>query len=161
MIQQTSTPGVFSVLYTGLPNASRSKEWKAMKDCSERTKKSVESAQSCWLFCAPLHHHRHSVAEPESSHHAEQVSKIWEGMRKAGTEKSTTRLPTPQQQFLLPAIAREPPRNATFTVRWISLQTAFGRSVVTEVHYNYGLTSPLGHDLCWVFWHFSSLFGNR
>lgn len=49
---------VFSVLHTSLPNASGSKEWKAMKKCSGRTKKSQHLQKASALSCAPLHSHR-------------------------------------------------------------------------------------------------------
>lgn len=54
-----SIPGVVLVLQTNPPKVPGSKEWKTMKNCSGRTKKSQYHLQKgSVLSCAPLHSHK-------------------------------------------------------------------------------------------------------
>lgn len=59
MNKQTSILGGFLVLQISPPKAPGSEEWKAMKNCSGRTKKSQYHLQKgSVLSCAPLHSHK-------------------------------------------------------------------------------------------------------
>lgn len=91
MIKQTSVLGVFLVLRPCRPNALGSKEWKAMKNCRGKATKSLAKKLKRKLLQCPVlpstaRGEAGPMAGPESSRQAEQVSEIWEGRRKAGTE---------------------------------------------------------------------------
>lgn len=150
MNKQTSVLGAFLVLQTSSQKAPGSKERKAMKNCSGRTKKSQYHLQKgSVLSCAPLHSHKRGrlqgwTREQPSGRAGKQDFGRKGGRGKRGIAKKA------QLKYHIPAttsMAREPPPWLLHScpLRWASLQAAFGFSTVTRVCYYNGLTYSLGH----------------